>query len=84
MLLEPRIIYRNLAVPLLIYDPVDVNDSLKDFREDNALLKSQHPELITHHVYENTGHAVKFQHPDRFWEDLISFLKIVDAAGKKP
>ncbi len=78
MTLEPRIVYRNLKVPLLIIDPIDINDQLKDFREDNAHLKSEHPDLVTHLVYENTSHAVKYQHPDRFRKDLVAFLKAVE------
>jgi pimeloyl-ACP methyl ester carboxylesterase len=81
MILEPKIVYRNLRVPILIFDPVWEDDLLKDFQQDNALLKSRHPDLITHLVYVNTGHAVKFQHPERFCDDLISFLKIINEAG---
>jgi len=72
--LEPKIVYRNLKVPLLIFDPIDSTDVFKDFEEDNSLLKQQHSKWITHLVYENTGHGVKYQHPERFYKDLILFL----------
>jgi len=72
--LEPKIVFRNLKVPLLIFDPIDSTDVFKDFEEDNRLLKQQHPKWITHLVYENTGHGVKYQHPERFYKDLIIFL----------
>ncbi len=74
MMLEPKIVYRNLNVPLLIFDPIDSTDVFKDFEQDNTILTQQHPKWITHLVYENTGHAVKYQHPERFYKDLISFL----------
>lgn len=81
MTLEPRIAYRNLKVPMLIFDPIDVNDQLKDFHQDNAHLKNEHPDLVTHLVYDNTSHAVKYQRPDRFREDLVAFLKGVESEG---
>ncbi|MEO7265017.1 MAG: alpha/beta hydrolase [Ferruginibacter sp.] len=72
-MLEPKIVYRNLQVPLLIYDPIESNGG-NDFEEDNKLLTQQHPKWITHLVYEKTGHVVKFQHPQRFYTDLVKFL----------
>jgi pimeloyl-ACP methyl ester carboxylesterase len=74
MMLEPKIAFRNLQVPLLIFDPIDSTDVFKDFEEDNRLLTQQHPKWVTYLVYENTGHGVKYQHPERFYKDLISFL----------
>lgn len=74
MMLEPKIVYRNLQVPLLIFDPVDSTDVFKDFEEANRLLTHQHPKWITHLVYENTGHGVKYQHPARFYADLVKFF----------
>lgn len=74
LMLEPTIVYRNLQVPLLIYDPVDSSDLFQDFEKGNRLLQQQHLKWVTHLTYENTGHGVKFQHPARFYNDLISFL----------
>lgn len=72
-MLEPKIVYRNLQVPLLIFDPIDSMD-VNDFEEENRLLKQQHLKWITHLIYEKTGHGVKYEHPERFNKDLISFL----------
>lgn len=80
-MLEPKIVFRNLQVPILIFDPIDSTDT-NDFEEDNKLLKQQHPKWITYLVYENTGHAVKFQHPERFYKDLVNFLNKLKATLK--
>ena len=74
VVLEPKIIYRNLGVPLLIFDPIDTSIIFMDFKEENSLLAQQHPQWITHLVYENTGHGVKHQHPEMFCKDVILFL----------
>lgn len=75
--LEPRIVYRNLSVPMLIFDPQSDSDWNMDFTEENKALAEKHPELITHKIYENTGHAVKFQRPERFIKDLAQFVNKV-------
>jgi pimeloyl-ACP methyl ester carboxylesterase len=75
-IIEPRIVYRNLRVPMLILDPVSDPDILPH-QAENAQLKSQHPDLIVHKVYENTGHNIHFEKPAMFVRDLGTFLKIV-------
>lgn len=75
-LLYPRIIYRNLDVPMLILDPVSDDDSF-DFEKDNNELQQSHPLLITHKVYQKTGHAVKSEHPAEFVQDVSAFLNAV-------
>ena len=75
--LEPKIVYRNLHVPLLICDPRTDDDWNYDFTEDNRALAEQHPELITHRIYEDTYHAVKLQRPEMFMEDLSQFIQKV-------
>lgn len=64
-LLNPKVIYRNLDVPLLILDPVSEKDQYA-FEAENAKLQQAHPEWITHQVYKNTSHAVKYDRPDDF------------------
>ena len=67
----PEVVYRNLSVPVLILDPQkDDKDGLFAFTEYNNNLTAQHPELITHILYENSGHAVIFEHPERFIKDV--------------
>ncbi|MDJ1501542.1 alpha/beta hydrolase [Xanthocytophaga agilis] len=73
-ILEPKIIYRNLSVPLLIIDPTH-SDDLFPFETENARLQKQHPALIEHKIYPNTGHNVHYEHPDQFLKDVINFLK---------
>jgi pimeloyl-ACP methyl ester carboxylesterase len=75
-IIEPKIVYRNLKVPMLILDPVSQGDILPHTAQ-NEQLQRQHPDLITHRVYENTGHNVHAEKPAMFVEDLASFLKIL-------
>lgn len=81
-MMQPKIIYRNLHVPLLIFDPIDERDWMKDFLAENLALQQQHPNLITHLVYEETGHTVHFERPERFTKDLIAFLQKVQRPKK--
>lgn len=78
-MLSPEIIYRNLKVPMLILDPVIENDFMP-FEKENAALKRQHPEFITHKIYENTGHNIHYEQPKRFVQDLSDFLKRVKSS----
>lgn len=73
-LLYPKIIYRNLNVPMLIFDPISENDWF-EFSEENKELKNTHPNLINLKVYNDTGHGAKHQHPDRFVKDVLIFIE---------
>lgn len=73
-MMNPRIIYRNLNVPMLIYDPVSENDWFA-FEADNKKLQQEHPEFITLKVYEKTGHAVKDERTEDFTKDFAAFVK---------
>lgn len=73
-LLYPKIIYRNLSVPMLIFDPVSEDDEF-DCRAENAALQKSHPEWIIHQIYANTGHAVKFERRSEFLKDISEFKK---------
>ncbi len=81
-LLYPKIIYRNLDVPMLILDPVSTNDRF-DFEAENAKLQKTHPTLITHKVYPNTSHGLMFQRPKEFLADLTAFMATVKAFKQK-
>jgi len=72
-MMEPSIIYRNLSVPMLIMDPTHRGD-IFPFEKENEILKSQHPALITHLQYEDTGHNIHFEKPEIFVKDLLDFL----------
>ena len=77
----PKIIYRNLSVPLLILDPVSEEDEF-DATAENRALQQAHPQWIVHKIYANTGHAVKLEHPAEFLNDLLEFKKKIQARGK--
>lgn len=82
-LLNPKVIYRNLDVPLLILDPVSEQDQFA-FGAENIKLQQAHPEWIMHRVYKNTSHALKYEHPDEFLKDVTDFLPwIKTSVGKK-
>lgn len=75
-ILEPKIVYRNLNVPVLILDPVS-KDDLFPFESENEALQKQHPYLIDHKIYENTGHNIHYQRQEQFIKDVITFLQKV-------
>lgn len=75
-MIEPKIIYRNLKVPMLILDPISDQD-IFPYESENRQLKNQHPTLITHKIYENTGHNIHYEKPDMFVKDLGTFLQTV-------
>lgn len=81
-IIEPKIVYRNLRVPMLILDPVSDHDILPH-KAQNEKLQRQHPHLIIHKVYEDTGHNIHAQKPDLFVKDLASFLTIVKKHSAK-
>lgn len=74
MLIEPKIIFRNLNVPVLILDPVSKNDPMP-FEKENLRLKRLHPGWIDYVVYQDTEHNIHYEHPKRFSADVITFLK---------
>jgi pimeloyl-ACP methyl ester carboxylesterase len=73
-ILEPKIVYRNLDVPLLILDPVSEGDFMP-FEEENKALQKQHPDFIVHKIYKDTGHNIHYERSKQFIEDLTEFLK---------
>jgi pimeloyl-ACP methyl ester carboxylesterase len=75
-LIEPKIIYRNLHVPMLIIDPIKDND-LFPYELENEALKNSHPNLIMHKIYRNTGHNVHNERKNEFIEDVSAFLMSV-------
>ena len=75
-IIEPKIIYRNLQVPMIILDPISDQDFLP-FEKENEQLKNSHPDLIVHKRYEKTGHNIHYERPERFIADVGGFLKTV-------
>ncbi len=76
--LIPQVVFRNLDVPVHIFDPVSENDRIR-VSHQNKVLKSLHPDLIEYEIYENTGHGVHLQRPKRFVESAGAFLKRVNS-----
>jgi pimeloyl-ACP methyl ester carboxylesterase len=81
-IMEPKIIFRNLGVPMLILDPVSDKD-IFPYENENRLLKNQHPNLITHKIYENTGHNIHYEKPALFVKDLGTFLQLLKTRNRK-
>ena len=72
--MEPKIIYRNLNVPLLILDPSS-QDDLFPFEQENQALHRMHPTLVHHRIYKDTGHNIHIERPEQFVSDIAEFLK---------
>ncbi|RYY06160.1 MAG: alpha/beta hydrolase [Sphingobacteriaceae bacterium] len=81
VMMEPKIIYRNLKVPVLILDPISKNDPFP-FEKENQALQKQHSDLIKHVTYPNIEHNIIYAEPEKFTEDLIDFLKQVKRYNK--
>ena len=75
-IVEPKIVYRNLHVPMLILDPTSDQD-IFPYENENRQLKNEHSKLITHKLYENTGHNIHYEKPMKFVKDLSEFLGVV-------
>lgn len=75
-MIQPKVIFRNLKVPMLVLDPVSVNDDMP-FEAENIALQNMHPNLITRKEYINTDHNIHYEHPKRFTQDLIEFLRLI-------
>lgn len=75
VIMEPKIIFRNLAVPVLILDPYGPHDE-NPIEEENQALQRQHPTLITYRGYPATQHNILFERPNEFVKDVLAFLKI--------
>ena len=77
-IIEPKIVYRNLKVPMLILDPIS-DDDIFPYEKENEELSKQYPELIVYKKYNNTGHNIHYEKPKMFTEDLGEFLKKIKA-----
>lgn len=73
-MVQPKIIFRNLQVPILILDPVSDNDPMP-FEKENIELQKKFPGLVKRIQYSNTEHNIHYEHPESFVQDLVEFLK---------
>lgn len=75
-MVQPKIIFRNLKVPVLILDPVSANDPMP-FKKDNIALADRFPKLITRIEYQGIEHNIHYAQPEKFSKDVIRFLNSV-------
>lgn len=72
-MVQPKIIFRNLKVPVLILDPVSDNDPMP-FEKDNIALANKFPKLVTRVEFKGIEHNIHAAKPDEFTKELIRFL----------
>jgi len=74
VIMEPKIIFRNLKVPVLIMDPYGKGDE-NPVEKENQDLQKEHPAFITYIGYKDSGHNVLYEYPPKFTKDVTDFLK---------
>ena len=83
----PRMVFRNLHVPMTILDPQDERDVFPA-TEQNERLAKDHPDLVIHRVYAKSGHNILQSRPEWLVRDAIELLERVrrkaDAPGERP
>lgn len=72
-MVQPKIIFRNLKVPMLILDPVSANDPMP-FEKENSALAQQFPALVKRIAYADVEHNIHYAQPKQFCKDVIAFL----------
>lgn len=78
----PPVVFRNLAVPMMILDPQSqVNYDVLPVTDQNERLARQHPKFIVHRIYRDTGHNVLRARPEWFVRDAIDLL---DRVRRRP
>ncbi len=76
LLFVPKIAYRNLTVPVLIFDPQgDDKDGFFALSDQYEELQKMHPGYVTLLHYPDTGHAVHYEQSERFKTDILHFLQ---------
>ena len=69
----PRMMFRDLHVPMMILDPQSERDA-KPVTDQNEWLVKDHPSLVIHRIYPQTGHNVLNDRPDWLVRDAIELL----------
>ena len=72
----PRMMFRNLNVPMMILDPQSERDA-KRVTDQNLWLVQDHPTLVIHHIYAETGHNILNDRPDWLVRDAVELLGVV-------
>jgi pimeloyl-ACP methyl ester carboxylesterase len=69
----PRMVFRRLQVPMMILDPQEERDHLP-VTDQNEHLAKDHPDLVIHHIYPESGHNIFQSRPDWFVRDAVELL----------
>jgi hypothetical protein len=72
----PRMMFRNLHIPMMILDPQSEHDA-KPVTDQNLWLVEDHPKLVIHRIYPQTGHNVLNDRPNWFVRDAVALLDVV-------
>ena len=69
----PRMVFRRLHVPMMILDPQEDRDHLP-VTDQNERLAQDHPDLVIHRIYPQSGHNIFQSRPDWFVRDAVELL----------
>jgi len=72
----PRMMFRNLHVPMMILDPQSEHDA-RPVTEQNLWLVKDHPQYVIHRIYPETGHNILNDRPDWLVRDATELLGVV-------
>lgn len=72
----PRMMFRDLHVPMMILDPQSEPDP-RPVADQHEWLVKDHPKLVIHRIYPQTGHNVLNDRPDWLVRDAIALLDVV-------
>jgi len=72
----PRMVFRRLHVPMMILDPQEERDHLP-VTDQNERLAKDHPGLVTHKIYPQSGHNIFASRPEWFVRDAVELLEKV-------
>ena len=76
----PRMVFRDLHVPMMILDPQDERDVFPA-TDQNERLAKDHPDLVIHRIYRPGQHNILQATPDWFVRDAVALL---DEVRKQP
>ena len=69
----PRMVFRNLRVPMMILDPQSERDVFP-VTDQNERLAKDHPDLVIHRIYRPGQHNILQATPDWFVRDAVALL----------
>jgi len=79
----PRMVFRNLHIPMMILDPQDERDVFPA-TDQNERLAKDHPGLVIHRIYRPGQHNILQATPDWFVRDAVELLGRVRKRGSTP